>query len=62
MHFKVEVSLTVLHYVHSNKYYIIINRPGVARAVLQSPPSFIHWLIEQSFCLNIFQTWEEVGS
>ena len=34
----------------------LINRPGVAGAVIQSPLSFINWLIQWSFSSNIFQT------
>ena len=36
--------------------WTLFNRPGVAGAVLQSPPSLINWLIEWSFSQNIFQT------
>ena len=37
----------------SNK---VINRPGVAGAVLQSPPLLINWLIDSSFSPNMFNT------
>ena len=33
----------------------LVNRPGVAGAVLQTPLSLIKWLSHSSFSLNIFQ-------
>ena len=43
--FEVNIEITRLN---------IINRPGIAEAVLQSPPSLIHSLIDSSFGQNIF--------
>ena len=43
-------------YKHLCHSLIIINRPGVAGAVLKSPLSLIDLLVEPSFSLNIFQT------
>ena len=53
----VEQPLASCHYIVIT---IVFNRPGVAGAVLQSPPSltdwFIHSFIHSSFSQNIFQT------
>ena len=46
---------SVQGYAYTERVWIF-NRPGVAGAVLQSPPWLIHWLSEWSFSPNIFQT------
>ena len=41
----------------SKSCYIIINRPSVARAVLQTPSWLIHWLNRSFFCSEELGNW-----